>query len=329
MNKPLLFLAALLSFAAHGQMKLYSGGNLVGPISGINCTGDGCFRLGGVAQLAMGAAGGGSSLVWIDGGTVTAVVSNFPATQAVSGTLTCNAGSGTLAVSLASVPSHAVTGPMTNAEARAAPLPVGFDGGYVSILNASLPVTGAFWQATQPVSLASAPTTPVTGTFWQATQPVSVASMPITPTASRAVAYGSSPTPVSAGTTAGGIMDLEGIPYANNGHPRTILCNLVSSATTSTQVTGCELVASNSIYVTSITVGGGVATGATTPAIIQTGTSTGCTGPVVIYRCGHIAQDTCTITFPTPIKTTAAHGICLLDATVGTKWVTITGYVAP
>lgn len=71
------------------------------------------------------------------------------------------------------------------------------------------PVSGTFWQATQPVSLASvpshpvtnagvfavqaswaaaqhvivdtAPTTAVTGTFWQATQPVSIASMPSTP----------------------------------------------------------------------------------------------------------------------------------------------------
>lgn len=37
-------------------------------------------------------------------------------------------------------------------------------------------VTGAFFQATQPISIASAPTTPVTGTFFQATQPVSVAA---------------------------------------------------------------------------------------------------------------------------------------------------------
>lgn len=34
-------------------------------------------------------------------------------------------------------------------------------------------VTGTFYQATQPVSIASMPSTPVTGTFWQATQPVS------------------------------------------------------------------------------------------------------------------------------------------------------------
>jgi hypothetical protein len=55
----------------------------------------------------------------------------------------------------------------------------------------STPVTGTFWQATQPVSgtvsvgnfpatqpvsIASMPSTPVTGTFWQATQPVSLAT---------------------------------------------------------------------------------------------------------------------------------------------------------
>ena len=39
--------------------------------------------------------------------------------------------------------------------------------------GATFPVSGTFYQATQPVSLATAPTTPVTGTFWQATQPVS------------------------------------------------------------------------------------------------------------------------------------------------------------
>ena len=40
------------------------------------------------------------------------------------------------------------------------------------------PVSGTFFQATQPVSLATAPTTPVTGTFFQATQPVSLATLP-------------------------------------------------------------------------------------------------------------------------------------------------------
>ena len=48
-------------------------------------------------------------------------------------------------------------------------------GGSVSVSNfpATQAVTGTFWQTTQPVSIATMPTTPVTGTFWQATQPVS------------------------------------------------------------------------------------------------------------------------------------------------------------
>jgi hypothetical protein len=64
--------------------------------------------------------------------------------------------------------------------------------GHVTVDNASLAVTGTFWQATQPVSLATNTpdvtdraarllghvtvdnaSIPVTGTFWQATQPVS------------------------------------------------------------------------------------------------------------------------------------------------------------
>lgn len=57
----------------------------------------------------------------------------------------------TLPVSLASVPSHAVTGPLTDTELRAT----------------AVPVSGTFWQATQPVSLASVPSHAVTnaGTF--------------------------------------------------------------------------------------------------------------------------------------------------------------------
>jgi hypothetical protein len=64
-------------------------------------------------------------------------VSNFPATQPVSG-------------------------PLTDIQLRATAVPVS---GTITA-NVTFP-------ATQPVSLATAPTTPVTGTFWQATQPIS------------------------------------------------------------------------------------------------------------------------------------------------------------
>lgn len=48
-----------------------------------------------------------------------------------------------------------------------------------SVTNAgtfAVQATGAFFQATQPVSIATMPSTPVTGTFFQATQPVSIAT---------------------------------------------------------------------------------------------------------------------------------------------------------
>jgi hypothetical protein len=110
-------------------------------------------------------------------------VSNLPTTQAVSGTfwqsiqpvsgtLTCNAGSGTQAVSIASTLN-------TNVQN----FPTSFQ---VSNFPSSQAVTGSFYPTIQvvsygstqaiPVTIASMPTTAVTGTFFQPTQPVSIAS---------------------------------------------------------------------------------------------------------------------------------------------------------
>ena len=51
--------------------------------------------------------------------------------------------------------------------------------------QSAVPVTGTFYQATQPVSIASS--VAVTGTFWQATQPVSLASLPSLAAGSNAI----------------------------------------------------------------------------------------------------------------------------------------------
>jgi hypothetical protein len=130
------------------------------------------------------------------------VVTNFPATQPVSGTFF----PGTQPVSIATMPSTPVTGtffqgtqPVSGAFYQATQ-PVSLASttvtGSVAVTGAfwqaTQPVSGTFWQATQPVSIASMPTTSVTGTFWQATQPVSgvffqvtqpvsIATMPTTP----------------------------------------------------------------------------------------------------------------------------------------------------
>jgi hypothetical protein len=85
------------------------------------------------------------------GGTTTGTqveVTNFPATQpvSISSAVPVTDNSGSLTVD-----------------------------GSVSVSNfpVSQAVTGTFYQATQPVSIATMPSTPVTGTFWQTTQPVS------------------------------------------------------------------------------------------------------------------------------------------------------------
>jgi hypothetical protein len=103
---------------------------------------------------------------WVVSGTVD--VSNFPSTQAVTGTF------------------WQATQPVSGTFWQATQ-PVS---GSVSVSNfpASQAVTGTFWQATQPVSLASTAitgTVAVTGAFFQATQPVSgtvaVSNFPATP----------------------------------------------------------------------------------------------------------------------------------------------------
>jgi len=99
-------------------------------------------NLAGVPYVATGGGGGGGGAATItDGVTPTNVLSVEP-----PGT------NGTMAASIQGVPG-----------------------------GVQVPVAGTFWQATQPISIASMPSTPVTGTFWQATQPISIASMPSTP----------------------------------------------------------------------------------------------------------------------------------------------------
>jgi hypothetical protein len=82
---------------------------------------------------------------------------------------------------------------LTNTELRASAVPVSLTSTTITNFPTTQAVTGAFYQATQPVSIASMPTTPVTGTFWQSTQPVSIASSvavtgPLTDTQLRATA---------------------------------------------------------------------------------------------------------------------------------------------
>lgn len=126
----------------------------------------------------------------------------WQATQPVSGTFWQT----TQPVSIATMPSTPVTGTFWQAtqpvSAASLPLPTGAaTETTLAALNtkmpvlgqglmaasqpvviasnqSAVPVSGTFWQTTQPVSIATMPSTPVTGTFWQTTQPVSIATLP-------------------------------------------------------------------------------------------------------------------------------------------------------
>lgn len=156
---------------------------------------------GGVLSVTTGGAGGGTSLVAIDGGTVSATQGTTP--WIVQGWIVIDAGSQPIPVTgtfwQATQPISATSLPLpsnaaqetggnlatiatnTGSDATAANQTNGNQKTQVTNFPSSQAVTGTFWQSTQPVSIASMPSTPVTGTFWQSTQPVSIASMPSTP----------------------------------------------------------------------------------------------------------------------------------------------------
>ena len=78
-------------------------------------------------------------------------------------------------------------------------LTFGADGTATDVSGASgLPVTGTFWQATQPVSIASS--VAVTGAFWQATQPVSGTVTANAGSGTFAISAASLPLPAGAAT---------------------------------------------------------------------------------------------------------------------------------
>lgn len=67
----------------------------------------------------------------------------------------------------------ASSGGLTNTELRATAVPI--SGTVTANVSGTVPVSGTFWQATQPISgnVGVTGSVAVTGTFWQATQPVS------------------------------------------------------------------------------------------------------------------------------------------------------------
>lgn len=254
----------------------------------------------------------------------------------VSGTLTCNAGSGTQAVSLASVPTHAVTGtfwqatqpvsgtfwqttqPVSLAVAPTTPVTGTF-------WQATQPVSGTFWQTTQPVSLAVAPTTPVTGTFWQATQPVSIASMPSTPVtgtfwqATQPVSgpltdtqLRASAVPVSLTSTT--ITGSVAVTMAGSNPCQSPTATLAAVAGATSGTAAVQLVAlsgTTKIYICTVNITG--ISGTTPTFSLKYGTGSACaTGGVTILGPWTTAANT-VYSFNQPFVTPAGQALCYID----------------
>jgi hypothetical protein len=113
----------------------------------------------------------------VTAGTANVTVGNFPATQPVSGTLTANAGSGTFTVG-GTVTANAGTNLNTSALALETGGNLATLAGTVASNKVKVDLSGTGANSTAIKVDGSAVTQPVSGTFWQTTQPVSLASLP-------------------------------------------------------------------------------------------------------------------------------------------------------
>lgn len=210
----------------------------------------------------------------------------------VNGTVTANAGSGTMLVdgsahtqpvsgTVAVSGSVAVTGPLTDAQLRATPVPVS---GTVTVSNASVGANTATAPASstqvgavdgsgnlQALNItaggalktdASATTQPVSGTFWQATQPVSAAALPLPSGASTSAKQ---PALGTAGTSSADVITVQG---------RAAMTPLLTDGSGVTQpVSGTFWQATQPISAAALPLPSGAATAAKQPALGTAGTA--------------------------------------------------------
>lgn len=200
----------------------------------------------------------------------------------------------------------------------------------VNVTNASIPVTGTFYQATQPVSLASVPSHNVTNAGTFAVQSASAGDVAHdsvdsgNPVKVGGKAVSSEPTAVASGDRANLITDLVGklitLPYAN---PE----NFVSGATAAiTDTTSTSVIAAAGAgvrnFITSILVTNSHATVGTLVTIKD-----GSGGTTLYAGYAAAAGGGFSVTFPTPLRgsaNTALHAAC--GTTGSNVYVSAAGY---
>lgn len=142
----------------------------------------------------------------------------------------------------------------------------------------------------------------------------------------------STPAAVTATTNAAATGDVYGIAYTRNDHPSRVNCNITSTETTSTTITGCTAPAAGlSIYIQSLQWSSSIISTTTNFMTIQDGTGGNCGANVTVHYRGYIpaAFNSVNINFIPPIKVDAASEVCLLHPGAGTRLVSLQGWIAP
>jgi hypothetical protein len=153
------------------------------------------------------------------------------------------------------------------------------------------------------------------------------------------VATTATPTAVTATTLVTNKADVYGVQYERQDHPARFRCNMDSSATTSTVITGCVGSAATlaapaaglAYYITDISFYVSVISTTTNRSVLQTGTGGTCgTGTSILWAgyagtafTGNEAH------FLTPLRATTIGEVCFLNAVAGQKLMTVSGFLAP
>ena len=126
-------------------------------------------------------------------------------------------------------------------------------------------------------------------------------------------------------------VDAYGAAYARVDNPNRIRCQISSTATTSTLVTGCSAPGAGlSIYLTSLQWSSSIISTTTNFMTVQAGTGGTCgTGTTVHYQGYALAFTSVTMVFQTPIKVAANSEVCFIHPGAGTRLVNIQGFIAP
>ena len=315
------------------------------------------------------------SVQGVTGGVAIPVSGTFwPATQPISGTVTANAGTGTFTVGgtvTTTPPSNASTN-ITQWNGTAVSTNTGTrDAGTLRVTiatNDSVPVTGTFFQATQPVSLASLPSLAtgsnaigsitntafgITGAIPAGTNnigDVDVLTMPnvaIAGTVANNAAItqnpvlvglevrsqGTQPTAATTGNQRQQLATVEGVAFVQEGNSNRFSC-FVQAVTATTQ---CQAAPGAGLraYITSFSASNQAATVQTLDIVFGTGSNcvTGITALTHKYQFGTNATTTSpyilSMQFTTPLIPTAANAICVRPSAATAFGATITGYIAP